>query len=281
MHRKEINIMQFWKLHGLGNDFIALDGRKREGADYTELARTLCDRHTGIGADGLIVAENSASADIRMRIINSDGSEAEMCGNGIRCFAKYIYESGILVKETMEIETLGGLMRPVLTIEDGCVTLVRVEMGKPMLDCRDIPAMGEGTCIDRELSVCGETLRVTSVRVGVPHTMVFVEDLATIDIAALGNAIEHAPMFPERTNVNFVQPVDENTVLLRTWERGCGQTLCCGTGATSTAVACALTGRTGRKVEVKVARGSLLIEWADDDTVSMTGPAELICKGSV
>lgn len=273
--------MHFWKLHGLGNDFIALDGRANEGADYTALAQKLCDRRTGIGADGLIIAENSDTADIRMRIVNSDGSEAEMCGNGIRCFAKYLYESGILVKETMAIETLGGLMRPVLTVEDGIVTLVRVEMGKPLLDCSEIPAAGEGTCIERALTVLGRTVSVTSVRVGVPHTMVFVEDLSAVDIAALGNAIEHAPMFPERTNVNFVQPVDEHTVKLSTWERGCGRTLCCGTGATSTAVACALTGRTGRKVEVQVALGSLYIDWAADGSVSMTGPAELICKGEV
>lgn len=273
--------MQFTKLHGLGNDFIALDGRKTPGADYTALARKLCDRHTGIGADGLIVAEHSDAADIRMRIINSDGSEAEMCGNGIRCFAKYLYESGILIGERMAIETLGGIMRPVLTVENGCVTLVRVEMGQPLLDCREIPAVGEGQCIARELTVAGETFTVTSVRVGVPHTMVFVQDLAAVDIGRLGPAIEHAPMFPERTNVNFVQPVDGNTVLLRTWERGCGQTLCCGTGATSTAVACVLTGRTGRSVEVRVALGSLFIDWAEDGRVYMTGPAETVCTGEV
>jgi len=273
--------MHFWKLHGLGNDFIALDGRACAGADYTEAAKTLCNRRTGIGADGLIIAEDSDTADIRMRIINSDGSEAEMCGNGIRCFAKYLYESGILVQECMAIETLGGLMRPVLTVEDGKVSLVRVEMGEPKLSAAEIPATGEGNCIDRLLTAAGQDLRVTSVRVGVPHTMVFVEDLAKVDIPTLGPAIEHAPMFPERTNVNFVQPIDENTVMLRTWERGCGQTLCCGTGATSTAVACALTGRTGRKVEVQVELGSLFIDWAEDGSVSMTGPAALVCKGEI
>ena len=273
--------MQFWKLHGLGNDFIALDGRENEGFDYTQLAQKLCDRRTGIGADGLIVAENSASAGIRMRIINSDGSEAEMCGNGIRCFAKYVYESGILQRETMAIETLGGLMCPVLTVEDGRVTLVRVEMGKPLLECSEIPAVGEGRCIERELTVLGETLRVTSLRIGVPHTVAFVEDLKKVDIRALGSAIEHAPMFPERTNVNFAEHIDESTVRMQTWERGCGQTLCCGTGATSTAVAAALTGRTGRCVTVQVALGALEIEWAEDGRVYMTGPAETVCRGEV
>ena len=271
--------MQFWKLHGLGNDFIALDGRDCAGKDYTELAKTLCHRRTGIGADGLIVAENSSTADIRMRIINSDGSEAEMCGNGIRCFAKYLYESGILQKQTMEIETLGGRMRPVLTIENGLVTLVRVEMGMPLFDCSEIPAVGSGTCIEKTITVLGQEWTVTSLRIGVPHTMLFVENLDAVDIASIGPAIEHADLFPERTNVNFVQPIDENTVRLATWERGCGQTLCCGTGSASTAVAACLVGKTGRKVEVQVALGSLFIDWAEDGSVSMTGPAEVICKG--
>lgn len=271
--------MRFTKMHGLGNDFLVIDGRELANIDYGTMAVKECARHTGVGADGILVVENSDAADIRMRIINSDGSEAEMCGNGIRCFAKYVYEQGIVKKTQMSVETLAGVMRPELLVKDGVAEQVRVDMGKPFLECGEIPVEGEGRCIDRPISVLDKELRFTSVLVGVPHTMVFVDDLGAIDISALGNAIEHAPVFPRRTNVNFVHVIDENTVEMRTWERGCGRTLCCGTGASSTAVACVLNGKTGRSVDVRIALGTLHIDWAEDDHVYMTGPAAVVCTG--
>ena len=271
--------MKFTKMHGLGNDFLVIDARGMCGADFNALAPALCHRQTGVGGDGLLLVLNSDAADIRMRIINSDGSEAEMCGNGIRCFAKYVYEQGIVKKTAFSVETLAGVMRPALLIEDGVVTGVRVDMGKPFLNCEEIPVEGTGRCIDRELTVNGQTLRFTSVLVGVPHTMIFVDDLTRVDIAGLGNAVEHAPVFPRRTNVNFVEVVDDHTVRARTWERGCGRTLACGTGACSTAVACALTGRTGRSVDVQIELGTLHIDWAADDHVYMSGPAEVSFVG--
>lgn len=272
--------MQFTKMHGLGNDFIVVDGRTQP-LDYNALAPAWCQRQTGVGADGILAVLPSNVADIRMRIVNSDGSEAEMCGNGIRCFAKYVYERGILSKTAFTVETLGGIMRPMLTVEDGVVTGVRVDMGEPFLQADDVPVLGGGRCIDRELTVLGQSLHYTSVRVGVPHTIVFVDDLASTDIASLGNAIEHAPVFPKRTNVNFVHLLDTHTVEMRTWERGCGRTLACGTGACSTAVACVLNGKTGRSVDVRIELGTLHIEWADDNHVYMTGPAAAVFTGEI
>lgn len=271
--------MKFTKMHGLGNDFLVIDARGMHGVDFNALAPQLCDRHTGVGGDGLLLVQNSDTADVRMRIVNSDGSEAEMCGNGIRCFAKYVYEQGVVKKTAFSVETLAGVMRPALLIEDGAVTGVRVDMGRPFLNCEEIPVEGTGRCIDRELTVNGQTLRFTSVLVGVPHTMIFVDDLTKTDIAGLGSAVERAPIFPRRTNVNFVEVVDDHTVRSSTWERGCGRTLACGTGACSTAVACALTGRTGLSVDVQIELGTLHIDWAANDHVYMTGPAEVAFTG--
>lgn len=277
--------LSFKKMHGLGNDFVVFDGRALPALDYNALAVPLCHRQTGIGADGLLIALPSTAADIRMRIVNSDGSEAEMCGNGIRCFAKFVYETGILKKEEVSVETLGGIMRPRLIIENGLVTDVCVDMGKPHLEAVDIPVSGCGRCINRELDVLGKRIRFTSVLLGVPHTIVFVDQLDELDIASFGSAIEHAEVFPRRTNVNFVHVLDDHTVEMRTWERGCGRTLACGTGASSTAVACVLNGKTGRNVDVQLELGTLRIHWAENDHVYMTGPAvESFCgtvEGSV
>lgn len=273
--------MKFMKMHGLGNDFLVIDGRVPESVDYSALAKRACERHTGVGADGILVVEDSDAADIRMRIINSDGSEAEMCGNGIRCFAKYVYEQGIVKGTELTVETLAGIMRPTLIVRNGVVEQVRVDMGQPFLECRQIPVVGEGRCIGRTLEVLGQTVEYTSVLVGVPHTIIFVDDPGAVDIDALGSAIEHAPVFPRRTNVNFAHVIDRNTVEMRTWERGCGRTLCCGTGASSTAVACVLNGKTGRSVDIRIALGTLHIDWAEDDHVYMTGPAAAVCVGEL
>ena len=272
--------MQFTKVHGLGNDFIVLDGRG-EDRDYIALAKKLCHRQTGIGADGLLIILPSDKADIRMRIVNSDGSEAEMCGNGIRCFAKYVYERGIVPKIEFGVETLAGIMRPKIVLVDGKVGGVTVDMGEPYLECAEIPVVGEGRCIDRELTVQGKTLKYTTVLVGVPHTTIYVDDPTDKQWMALGWDVEHASVFPRRTNVNFVHVVDDHTVIARTFERGCGPTLACGTGACSVAVASFLNGFTGRSVDVQIELGTLHIDWAEDNHVYMTGPAELVYDGEI
>jgi diaminopimelate epimerase len=272
--------MHFTKVHGLGNDFILLDGRK-ETLDYNALAVRLCRRQTAIGADGLLILLESKTADIRMRIVNADGSEAEMCGNGIRCFAKYAFECGIVNKTEFSVETLAGVMRPKLTVKDGIVTGVTVDMGEPFLQCEEIPVVGTGACIDRELAAGGEALRYTSVLVGVPHTVIYVNDPTDKKWMNMGWEIEHASVFPKRTNVNFAHVVDDHTVILRTFERGCGPTLACGTGACGTAVASALNKKTGRSVDVKIELGTLHIDWAEDNHVYMTGPAEIVFEGEI
>ena len=272
--------MQFTKVHGLGNDFIVLDGRG-EPRDYVALSKKLCQRQTGIGADGLLIILPSERADIRMRIVNSDGSEAEMCGNGIRCFAKYVYERGIVNKTEFGVETLAGIMRPKIVLKDGKVTGVTVDMGEPYLECAQIPVAGEGRCIGRELTVQGKTLKYTTVLVGVPHTTIYVDDPTDKQWMALGWDIEHASVFPKRTNVNFAHVVDDRTVVVRTFERGCGPTLACGTGACSVAVASFLNGYTGRSVDIQIELGTLHIDWAEDNHVYMTGPAELVYDGEI
>ena len=272
--------MQFTKVHGLGNDFIIIDGRK-ETRDYAALAKKLCHRQTGIGADGLLIVENSERAEIRMRIVNEDGSEAEMCGNGIRCFAKYVFREGIVPKTEFGVETLAGIMRPKLVLQNGVVTGVTVDMGEPVLDCEAIPVAGSGRCIDREMTIQGETLRYTTVLVGVPHTLIYVDDPTDKKWMNMGWDIEHASVFPKRSNVNFAKVVDERTLVMRTFERGCGPTLACGTGACSVAVASYLNGKTERSVDINIELGTLHIDWAEDNHVYMTGPAEIVFTGEI
>lgn len=272
--------MQFTKVHGLGNDFIIIDGRK-ETRDYAALAKKLCHRQTGIGADGLLIVENSERAEIRMRIVNEDGSEAEMCGNGIRCFAKYVFREGIVPKTEFGVETLAGIMRPKLVLQNGVVTGVTVDMGEPVLECEAIPVAGSGRCIDREMTIQGETLRYTTVLVGVPHTLIYVDDPTDKKWMNMGWDIEHASVFPKRSNVNFAKVVDERTLVMRTFERGCGPTLACGTGACSVAVASYLNGKTERSVDINIELGTLHIDWAEDNHVYMTGPAEIVFTGEI
>ena len=272
--------MQFTKVHGLGNDFIIIDGRK-ETRDYAALAKKLCHRQTGIGADGLLIVENSERAEIRMRIVNEDGSEAEMCGNGIRCFAKYVFREDIVPKTEFGVETLAGIMRPKLVLQNGVVTGVTVDMGEPVLECEAIPVAGSGRCIDREMTIQGETLRYTTVLVGVPHTLIYVDDPTDKKWMNMGWDIEHASVFPKRSNVNFAKVVDERTLVMRTFERGCGPTLACGTGACSVAVASYLNGKTERSVDINIELGTLHIDWAEDNHVYMTGPAEIVFTGEI
>lgn len=267
--------MKITKMHGLGNDFIVFFDEGTVELDVTDMAQRLCDRHTGIGADGLVIVMPSEVADVRMRIINSDGSEAEMCGNGIRCFAKYAYDRKIITKDIFTVETLAGIMTPEIIAEDGVAKLVKVNMGKPTFTASAIPMAVEAEkVIDYTIDVDGTSYVVSSVLLGVPHTEVFVDDVKTMPLTVLGPKIEKHPLFPKGTNVNFVQVVNENTVKVRTWERGAGATLACGTGSCASAVMAHEKGLTGRSVDVELYLGTLHIDYDEDGTVYMTGPAE-------
>ncbi len=272
----------FTKVHGLGNDFILLDARTSPDLDYNKIAPVLCHRQTGIGADGLLLVLNSTCADIRMRIVNSDGSEAEMCGNGIRCFAKYVFHNGIVRNPDLSVETLSGIVYPkIILSSSGEVDGVCVDMGEPIWDCRRIPVAADGEFLNQELSVWDHVFHVSSVLVGVPHTVVPVSNLDSVDIDKYGPAIENASIFPRRTNVNFVQVLDRKTIRVRTWERGCGKTLCCGTGSSSTAAVCSRIGLTEREVDILVELGKLHIDWRENNHIYMTGPAAVVYTGEI
>jgi len=275
--------MNFVKMHGLGNDFVFIEDKTGQDKDYTALARAMCNRHTGIGADGLIVIVDSRVADVRMRIINSDGSEAEMCGNGIRCFAKYVYDSGIIEKKQFTVETPAGIMEPEITVgADNKAELITINMGRPSFNRSEIPMEGaEGRVLNEDLCVDGENWKITSLLMGVPHTVTYVDDVDTVDIEKIGPLFEKHETFPKHTNINFAQQMDDRTVKVRTWERGAGATLACGTGSCSVAVASFLNGRTGREVDIQLPLGTLHIEYREEDgNVYMTGPAAVSFTGT-
>lgn len=271
--------MDFIKMHGLGNDFIMLRGD--EATDYNRLAPVLCDRRTGIGADGLIIALASSHADIRMRIVNSDGSEAEMCGNGIRCLAKYALDQGLVSGNRFTVETLAGPIVPEVLSIGGNVAQVRVDMGQPSLERSAIPMHGpKGEVKLEPLKVENTTFTISAMLMGVPHTMVFVENLEETDLQKWGPLIETHPAFPRRTNVNFVQVLDDSTIRVRTWERGAGATLACGTGSCASAVASYLAGYTGPETDVELYLGRLHIQY-ENGRVFMSGPAQTVFCGQI
>jgi len=275
--------MDFVKMHGLGNDFVFIEDKTGQDKDYTVLARAMCNRHTGIGADGLIVIVDSRVADVRMRIINSDGSEAEMCGNGIRCFAKYVYDSGIIEKKQFTVETPAGIMEPEITVgADNKAELITINMGRPSFNRSEIPMEGtDGRVLNEDLGVDGENWKITSLLMGVPHTVTYVDDVDSVDIEKIGPLFEKHEAFPKHTNINFAQQMDDRTVKVRTWERGAGATLACGTGSCSVAVASFLNGRTGREVDIQLPLGILHIEYREEDgNVYMTGPAAVSFTGT-
>ena len=275
--------MDFVKMHGLGNDFVFIEDKTGQDRDYTALARAMCNRHTGIGADGLIVIVDSRVANVRMRIINSDGSEAEMCGNGIRCFAKYVYDSGIIEKKQFTVETPAGIMEPEITVgADNKAELITINMGRPSFNRSEIPMEGaDGRVLNEDLCVDGENWKITSLLMGVPHTVTYVDDVDTVDIEKIGPLFEKHEAFPKHTNINFAQQMDDRTVKVRTWERGAGATLACGTGSCSVAVASFLNGRTGREVDIQLPLGTLHIEYREEDgNVYMTGPAAVSFTGT-
>ena len=275
--------MDFVKMHGLGNDFVFIEDKTGQDKDYTVLARAMCNRHTGIGADGLIVIVDSRVADVRMRIINSDGSEAEMCGNGIRCFAKYVYDSGIIEKKQFTVETPAGIMEPEITVgADNKAELITINMGRPSFNRSEIPMEGtDGRVLNEDLGVDGENWKITSLLMRVPHTVTYVDDVDSVDIEKIGPLFEKHEAFPKHTNINFAQQMDDRTVKVRTWERGAGATLACGTGSCSVAVASFLNGRTGREVDIQLPLGTLHIEYREEDgNVYMTGPAAVSFTGT-
>jgi len=274
-------MMKFQKMHGLGNDFILFNDLDPLKFDLGTVAIRLCDRHQGIGADGIILILPSEVADVKMRIINSDGSEANMCGNGIRCFAKYVYDNHINRAKTFTIETGAGIMIPELIIEDGNVLFVKVNMGAPVLERGAIPMAGApGKVINEDFRTESNNFKITSMLMGVPHTEIFVDDLSQTDIVAIGRVIETDPSFPEKTNVNFVEVINDKEIKVRTWERGAGSTLACGTGSCASAVASNLIGKTGKAVTVHLALGNLFIEWIDGN-VYMTGSANHVFEGDL
>ncbi|MDD4168747.1 MAG: diaminopimelate epimerase [Desulfotomaculaceae bacterium] len=274
--------MRFTKVQGLGNDFILVNCFKENIAerDFSKLAVRACDRHFGIGADGLVLLLPAEVADVNMRIFNPDGSEAEMCGNVIRCAAKYLFEHGLVTKNQIKVQTLAGIMRPELITTSGQVQLVRVDMGKPRLDRLEIPMAGPpGRVLSEPLEAGGVTYQVTAVSMGNPHCIILVPDVEQIPLSVAGPALERHSVFPSRTNVEFIQVVNREEVKMRVWERGAGETMACGTGACAAVVACALNDCTTRQVTVHLQAGDLLIEWGADNHVYMTGPAEEVFTG--
>ncbi len=278
--------MRFTKMHGAGNDYVYINCFEEDlaGCDIGALAAAASDRHFGIGSDGLILIEPSRVAEFRMRIFNPDGSEAEMCGNGIRCFAKYVYERGLTTKKKFTVETGGGIVEPRLYVRRKQVTRVRVDMGKPRLTRAEVPMRvkgkpGSDRVIDEPLKVRGEKVSVTCVSMGNPHCVLFVKHVKTAPVDSLGPAIENHSAFPQRVNVEFVEVRDSSNIALRVWERGAGETLACGTGSCAAVVACNLTERTGREVTARLLGGELEIQWAGNDHVLLAGAAEEIYSG--
>jgi len=277
--------IDFVKMHGLGNDFILIDCLEAEYdiEELVVLAKDLCDRRFGIGGDGLILALPSKECDFKMRIINSDGSEPEMCGNGIRCFAKFLYTIGSTDKEKFTVETLAGVIVPELIVEDGQVSSIKVDMGEPELNAKKVPMAAD---VEQSINYpvqLNDTLKlnITAVSMGNPHAVIFVDDVLEYPVEEIGGIVEINKAFPKKTNVEFAQIISEDYIIMRVWERGAGITLACGTGACATLVAAALNGLIGRAATVELPGGPLMIEWDEENNhVYMTGPAEMVFVGS-
>jgi diaminopimelate epimerase len=277
-------MMEFTKMHGLGNDFIIVYGEQELPAGAGDLAVQLCNRFFGIGADGLVYILPSGKADFRMRILNSDGSEAEQCGNAIRCVAKYVYDNGLTDKTEMTIETLGAGVQPlVLETEGGKAVGVTVDMGAPVLNGPDVPTtIDANPVIGHSVEVDGREFQFTAVSMGNPHCVIYVDDAVGFDLAHWGPKLEKHPLFPRKINVEFAKVNSRSQVDMRVWERGAGPTLACGTGACATLVSSVLNGLTDRKATISLAGGDLQIEWKEENNrVYMTGPAAFVFSGTV
>jgi len=276
--------MMFFKMQGLGNDYVYIDCiNGKEPIDIKNLTNRLSNRHFGVGSDGLILLCKSKVADLKMRMFNSDGSEAQMCGNGIRCVAKLAYELGLICEEITTIETLSGIKTLKLNIVNGKVKTVEVDMGAPILEATKIPVSSSAKIEDKkvkaEVKVKNKKIELTCVSMGNPHAVTFVNNIKNFKVAEYGPILENADIFPEKANIEFVEIVDKNNIKMRVWERGSGETLACGTGACSSLVASSLNGYTDRKVNVQLLGGNLEIEWKPNNHVHMTGPAVTVFKG--
>jgi diaminopimelate epimerase len=276
--------MRFTKMHGAGNDYVYVNCFEETVRDPASLARAVSDRHQGVGSDGLVLILPERGADARMRMFNSDGSEAEMCGNAIRCVAKYLYDHGLARREDLRIMTGAGLLSLVLYPgRDGRIERVRVDMGEPRLAPDAIPTKlpgRDGKVIDAPLSVAGQTFDVTCVSMGNPHAVIYVDDVAAFDLERLGPQIERHPLFPAKINVHVVEVASPREVTMRTWERGAGITMACGTGASAVCVAGVLTGQSDREILAHLPGGDLELQWlAETNHVFMTGPAAEVFTG--
>lgn len=275
--------MKFTKMQGLGNDYVYVNCFEEKIENPPAVARYVSDRHFGIGSDGLIMINPSEVADFEMEMYNADGSRGEMCGNGIRCVAKYVYDYGLTDKTQISVETLGGIKYLDLTVKDGKVVLVKVDMGKPELKSDLIPIISENEkVIDEPIEVDGQVYHMTGVSMGNPHTVIYVDDVKNLDLEKIGPKFENHERFPKRINTEFVHCIDRNTVEMRVWERGSGETLACGTGACAVAVASILNNLTDTRVTVKLLGGDLQIEWDQKKNhVFMTGPAKVVFDGVI
>ena len=277
--------MKFTKMHGCGNDYIYVDGAKEilTPQEKPEVVRRLSDRHFGIGGDGVIFINPSREADFEMEMYNMDGSRAEMCGNGIRCVAKFVYDKGLTDKTSISVISCGKIKYLTLTVENGKVSTVKVNMGSPILKAVDIPVISDKEeVIGDEIEIDGEIYKMTCVSMGNPHAVVFMNEVKGLPLEKMGPLFENHARFPKRINTEFVKVLDENTVEMRVWERGTGETLACGTGACATVVACVLNGLTKEQVTVKLLGGNLQIQWDRvSNLIFMTGPATTVFEGEI
>lgn len=275
--------MKFTKMHGIGNDYVYVNCLEEKIGDPARTARLVSDRHFGIGSDGLILIEPSEKADFTMTMYNADGSQGAMCGNGIRCVGKYVYDHGLTHQEHVRIETISGIKELDLTVREGKVDLVRVNMGSPELTAAQIPILTqEKKAVNLPIEVDGDTYGITGVSMGNPHAVVYLEDLDNLDIEKLGPKFENHPCFPDRINTEFCRVLDEHNLQMRVWERGSGETLACGTGACAAAVSSIINGYTKEQVNVKLLGGSLEIYWDQkSNLVYMTGPAKEVFHGEI
>ena len=276
-------MIKFTKMHGLGNDYVYIDAINQKIENESSLAQFVSNRHFGIGSDGLILICKSEIADFKMRMFNSDGSEAEMCGNGIRCVGKFVYDKGLTNKTTVKIETLAGIKTLILNTKDEKVETARVDMGEPILEAEKIPVIStEKPVKNLELESENKKFKFTCVSMGNTHAITIVEDTKEFDVEKYGKVLEIDKAFPKKANIEFAQIVDRQNINMRVWERGAGETLACGTGACATAVACNLNGLTDRKVNIELLGGTLNIEWNETDNhVYMTGPAVTVFDGEL
>ena len=274
--------MKFTKMHGCGNDYVYVDCTKDMLKNPSAAAQAVSDRHFGVGGDGLILICPSKTADFRMAMYNADGSEGAMCGNGIRCVAKYVYDKGLTDKTRITVETKAGIKTLDLTVEEGKVSLVKVDMGLPNCNSEAIPVLGLGDfVVGRSVNVAGRDWTMTCVSMGNPHAVVWVDSMNDLPLEELGPQFEHHPMFPDRVNTEFVQILNDHEINMRVWERGSGETLACGTGACASVAATYLNRRTGSNVLVHLRGGDLMIEIGDDGHIYMTGPATTVFEGEI